>query len=207
MRIDNSTAIAYINRMGGIQFPHLSKLSREIWQWCETRGLYVFASYISSVDNYIADAESRRIHADIEWELSDNAYRIICSSFGIPEIDLFASRINKKCTKFVSWHRDPDAYRIDAFTISWSPYYFYAFPPFCLILRVLQKIISDEAKGIVVVPLWPTQPWFPLYEKLATSELIEFPPKLSLLFSPYSSKHKLHRSLTLVAAVLSGRRS
>lgn len=92
-------------------------------------------------------------------------------------------------------------------TISWSPYYFYAFPPFCLILRVLQKIISDKAEGVVVVPLWPTQPWFPLYEKLTISERIEFPPKPDLLFSPYSAEHKMHQSLTLVAAVLSGRRS
>lgn len=37
MRIDNSTAIAYINRMGGIQFPHLTKITKEIWQWCEIR--------------------------------------------------------------------------------------------------------------------------------------------------------------------------
>lgn len=42
MRIDNTTAISYINRMGGIQFPHLNELARNIWQWCEERGLWVF---------------------------------------------------------------------------------------------------------------------------------------------------------------------
>ncbi|XP_041983252.1 uncharacterized protein LOC121736230 [Aricia agestis] len=35
MRVDNTTAISYINRMGGIQYPHLSKVARDIWQWCE----------------------------------------------------------------------------------------------------------------------------------------------------------------------------
>ena len=35
------------------------------------------------------------------------------------------------------------------------------FPPFGLILRVLQKIEHDEAECVLVVPLWTTQAWFP----------------------------------------------
>ena len=34
LRVDNSTALSYINRMGSIKFPHLSNLAREIWSWC-----------------------------------------------------------------------------------------------------------------------------------------------------------------------------
>lgn len=112
------------------------------------------------------------------WELADDAFQVICKKFNRPEIDLFASRLNKKCSKFVSWHNDPEAFRVDAFTLKWSTYFFYAFPPFCLILKVLQKIILDKAEGIVLVPLWPTQPCV---------------------------EHKFQESLTLVAGVLSGR--
>lgn len=205
LRIDNSTAISYINRMGGIQYPHLNDISRRIWQWCEVRSLHVFASYISSKDNYVADYESRRIHADVEWEISDYAYNLICQKFGYPEIDLFASRLNNKCRKFVSWHRDPESYAVDAFTLSWSSFFFYAFPPFCLVLKVLQKIVHDKAKGIVVVPLWPTQPWYPLFKNLLVGEPIKFSPNSQLLSSPYSLDHKLHQNLTLVAGILSGK--
>lgn len=208
LRIDNTTAISYINRMGGIQFPHLNTLSKHIWQWCEARNIFLFASYIKSNDNVIADAESRRLHADVEWELADYAFTAICKKFSIfPDIDLFASRINRKCKRFVSWHRDPDAFQVDAFTISWCNHHFYAFPPFCLVLRVLQKIINDKAEGIVVVPKWPMQPWYPLFKKLLISELIEFAPNELLLSSPFSAQHSLHRSLTMVAGVLSGRGS
>lgn len=207
LRIDNSTAISYINRMGGIRYPHLNDISKKIWQWCEERNLYVFASYISSKNNCIADYESRRVHADVEWEISNEAYRIICRSFGSPDIDLFASRVNNKCHKFVSWHRDPAAYAIDAFTLCWSTFSFYAFPPFCLVLKVLQKIAHDKAEGIVVVPKWPTQPWYPLFKSLLIHKPIEFSPNPRLLTSPYSVEHKMHRSLTLVAGVLSGRHS
>lgn len=55
MRIDNTTAIAYINRMGGVQFAHLNNISQAIWKWCEDRHIFIFASYIKSTDNTDAD--------------------------------------------------------------------------------------------------------------------------------------------------------
>ncbi|KAJ8915436.1 hypothetical protein NQ315_003197 [Exocentrus adspersus] len=51
IRTDNTTALSYINRMGSVQFPKLNSLSRQIWQWCEARNLWVFASYVSSKEN------------------------------------------------------------------------------------------------------------------------------------------------------------
>lgn len=206
LRIDNTTAISYINRMGGVQFPHLTNVTRELWQWCEKRNLFVFASYISSVENDVADAESRRVHPDIEWELSEVAFQKIVQHFGNPEIDIFASRLNKKCAKYISWHRDPDAFIIDAFTIPWSDLYFYSFPPFAVILKALRKIINDKAKGIMVVPFWPTQPWYPLFKSLLVAESLVFKPSDTLIIS-HSSNRDVHRKITLVAGMLSGRHS
>ena len=80
--------------------------------------------------------------------------------FGQPDIDLFASRLNAQIMTYVSWKPDPKASFIDAFSIKWSNCLFYAFPPFCLISRCLQKIIQDQATGIIIVPLWTTQPYF-----------------------------------------------
>ncbi|CAH4002358.1 unnamed protein product [Pieris brassicae] len=56
LRIDNTKAISYINRMGGVQFPHLTKIAKELWQWCEARN--IVGSYIRLADNSVADAES-----------------------------------------------------------------------------------------------------------------------------------------------------
>lgn len=205
LRIDNTTAISYINRMGGVQFPHLTRLTKELWQWCEARQIIVYAAYIRSIDNDIADAESRRVHPDIEWELSNAAFHDIISNFGEPEIDIFASRFNKKCPKFISWNRDPDAYAINAFTLSWSGFYFYGFPPFAIILKTLRKIIHDKATGILVVPLWPSQAWFPQFKKLLVSKCLIFKPSQQLIIS-HSSNRTLHHQITLVAGVLSGNR-
>lgn len=205
LRIDNVTAISCINRMGSIQFPHLNEISRNIWQWCESRGLIVFASYINTKDNYKADSLSRIKFIDTEWELCDTAFEKIVENFGEPEIDLFASRCNAKCFKYISWKNDPGAWAVDAFTISWSNVNFYAFPPFSLILKMLQKIICDKAEGVVVVPHWPTQPWFPMLQKMMITDPLYFGPHSHLLKSPFRLIHSLSNSLILVAVKLSGK--
>ncbi|KAL7298948.1 hypothetical protein TKK_0008049 [Trichogramma kaykai] len=150
LRCDNVTAISYVNKLGGVQNRRLNNLARDIWQYCESKGLWLFATYIPSKTNTNADAASRIKNIDTEWELSNDAFKKIERVFGTFDIDLFASRLKKKCNKFCSWHQDPDAFVSDAFTIPWKNECFYAFPPFSLILTTLRKIISDEAKGVVV---------------------------------------------------------
>lgn len=205
IRADNTTAISYVNRMGSVQYPNLSKLAKNIWQWCEERNVWLFASYIASVENWQADYESRRTAVETEWELSVEAFDSVVNILGKPEVDLFASRINKKCAKYVSWKKDPGSIAVDAFTVNWKQIYFYAFPPFSLILRMLQKIMQDKAEGIVIVPNWPAQPWYPLFQKLITGNVITFNPSNSLLSSPFRKEHPLWKNLTLVAARLSAR--
>lgn len=206
LRIDNTTAISYINRMGGVQYEHLNEETRQIWQWCEIRRLFIFASYIKSKDNTDADRESRCSNIDTEWSLSLEAYNEIENVLGSPDIDLFASLLNAKCLRYVSWKRDPNAFNIDAFTLNWGGYFFYCFPPFSLILKCLRKIIDDQASGIIVVPYWPSQAWYPLFLQLQSSKIIYFPPKHDLLHSPFRTRHPLWRSLTLASCRLSGKR-
>ena len=142
---------------------------------------------------------------ETEWELADWAFDSILHKFGSPEIDLFTSYLNAKCVKFISWKNDPQSLAVDAFTMSWTNFYFYAFPPFSLILKVMRKIIIDKAEGIVVAPYWPTQPWFPLYKSLAISPLITLGPNNNLLTSLFCQSHPLANKLSLVAAVLSSK--
>lgn len=204
LRVDNTTAISYINRMGGVRFPHLNKLTKSIWQWCEKRNILIFASYINTNDNIEADEESRKINIDTEWELSNWAFEKLVKCLGEPKIDLFASRANAKCSLYIAWKPDPDAVEIDAFTVNWHNIFFYAFPPFALILKCLRKIISDSATGILVFPYWPGQAWFPLLKRMLISDMVVFEPNEDLLRSSSRTPHPLHSTLTLAAAKLSG---
>ena len=51
----------------------------------------------------------------------------------VPDIDLLASRLNAKTDCFVSWHPEPGAMAVDAFSFSWAYLKCYAFPPFSLL--------------------------------------------------------------------------
>lgn len=165
------------------------------------------ASYIRSEDNHLADAESRLLPDDTEWELSFRAFELIKKELGAPEIDLFASHANAKCPIYISWKRDINSCAIDAFTVPWTNFFFYAFPPFSLILRCLQKIQNDNARGIMVVPLWPAQAWFPLFQRMMTTDYIILGPSAKLILSFSREAHALATNLSLVAAVLCGKRS
>jgi len=208
LRLDNTTAIAYINKAGGVQLPHLSELARKIWKWCESRSLWIVASYIPSATNVEADRASRITNIDTEWELNKESYKRIVQIFGPFSIDLFASKANRKCKRFCSRYPNPEVTAVDAFTMSWKEEEFYAFPPFALLSRTLQKIITDEASGVVIAPLWPTQPWYPIFESLLLTPPLILKPKKNLLLSPCREYiHPLASNLSLMVGHLSGRRS
>ena len=63
-------------------------------------------------------------------------------------IDLLPSRLNIKIDKFVGWKADPLA--VDALTLTWDNFMFYAFSPFSIIDKVCQTIMVDRAEAILV---------------------------------------------------------
>ena len=122
--------------------------------------------------------------------------------FGKPDIDLFASRSNKKCNKYLSWKNDPLALATDAFTKSWRSYFFYPFPPFSITGRILNKIKSEVSRGILVFPYWLSHPFFPLCMSMLESEPLVFKPKPNLVCSSDRTPHPLWQNLSLAAEIL-----
>ena len=157
---DNTTAISYLNHHGGVKSGRCNQVAQEIWQWAEARQNWLSAAHIPGIENVIADYKSRNFEDNIEWSLSDRLFERIVDRFGEPDIDLFASRLNHKVDRFVSWSPEPGAFAIDAFSLVWTDFKFYAFPPFSLVGRTVEKILEDEARGVIVVPWWPSQPWW-----------------------------------------------
>ena len=94
---------------------------------------------------------------------------------------------------------------VDAFSNEWSQFFFfYAFPPFCLIPRCVQKIIHDQASGILVIPRWTTQPFFTVVLNLLTDmPLILKASAQNLVHPTVSSPHPLHQRLHMLVCKLS----
>lgn len=76
---------------------------------------------------------SRSFSDSTEWKLNEKVFNEICNTFFYPDIDLFASRLNRQLENYISWFPDPQAIKSDAFSINWSEFIPYIFPPFSLI--------------------------------------------------------------------------
>lgn len=200
VRTDNSTALSYINNFGGCHSPECHRIAKNIWELCLKRKLWIRASYISTKDNFIADSLSRESIDNSDYKLNSEIFKNICTEFATPKVDCFTSHLTRQLPKFYSWYPDPQSSGVDAFTMEWKEY-FYAFPPFNLVGRVLKKILHEMSHGIVVVPYWPAQPWFPLFLRLCKNTYTILESNHKLLFSPYDNRpHPLWRSLRLAVA-------
>ena len=111
---DNTTAISYINKKGGLKSHECNKIAKEIWIWCTSRDVHISAAHIPSKDNFEGGKNYRKFQDATEWHLNPKIYKAACDTFGTPEIDLFASRINSQTEKYVSWKPKPEAFAVDA---------------------------------------------------------------------------------------------
>ncbi|CAL8096456.1 unnamed protein product [Orchesella dallaii] len=201
LRVDNTTAVSYINRYGGCRATQCHEIARMIWEYCESKNLSMRASYVNTKSN-IADALSRSTRDSSDFSLNKSYFEKICTTFFHPEIDLFASYLTRKCHRYMSWLPDPESEVVDAFTTKWQNR-FYAFPPFNMIAKVLRKIELDGVYGIVVVPVWPTQAWYPRFLDMILGKPIKLKPSKNSIFCPYQNRsHELSNKTTLLAAVL-----
>ena len=203
--IDNTTAVSYINSMGGRSLT-CNQITRELWVWCASHGIWLSAAHIPGKENVLADKESRKKDSDTEWKLNPELFSRIATLWGPVSINLFASRLNYQLKPFVSWRPDPEAMAIDAFSLDWRGLCFYAFPPFSLINRVLQKVEQDQSQGIIIVPMWTTQVWFPRLLHLLIDFPVTIPKGPTTLLLPFNREkaHPLQKKLTLLACKLSG---
>ena len=207
IRIDNMTAVADIGKMGTSHSRKRNQLTQCIWHWCLENRVFITTAHIPGKDNQLADAESRKCRKALEWALDTQVFNTGIQKLAVlPEIDLFASRLNYKIKPFVAYQPDPEAQSIDAFTVNWQHYLFYAFPPFSIIPQVLQKIQEEQSTGILVVPNWPTQPWWPQIMRMVIQAPIILPNNKSTIYLPMQPDlvHPLYPRLTLLMCNLSG---
>ena len=57
LQLDNATAVAYINNMGGTVSSQLTDLVKELWMWALNKDIILTAQHIPEVSNTIADME------------------------------------------------------------------------------------------------------------------------------------------------------
>ena len=207
IKSDNSTTVTAISKMGSTKSLVIDNEIHNIWNWAITNNNFIYSTHIPGVLNETADKESRKAETRSEWMLNKNDFTFITNSLNFhPSIDIFASRLNTQLKTFFSFRPDPECSAVDAFSENWGNIKLYAFPPFSIIGKTLQKIENDKATGIMVVPEWPNQPWYSQFQSIVKN-YISLPPRSDLLILPStpSASHPLCQHLRLQAAVVSAR--
>ena len=206
--LDNATAVAYINKAGGTRSHKLCRLAQELIFYCENRSITVTASHIAGARNLIADELSRCLLDSSDWRLNREVFRKISNLWEL-NFDLFAKEWNTQLGQYASWSPQPTATAVNAFSVNWATIKGYLFPPFSLIGRCLSKVKRELATVVLVAPIWPQQPWYPLLLELACDLPRRLPQSESLLTSAKGEPHPLLMtgSLQLAAWKLSGRSS
>ena len=120
LKLDNTTAAAYINKKGGTISVSCNKLAKDIWNWAKGQDIFwITASYVPGVKNTTTDLRSHLFYGNKEWSLNERATKSLFDQFGKPEIDLLASRLNTKRTKYASYKPDPGAYHVNTCSLCW----------------------------------------------------------------------------------------
>ena len=143
-------------------------------------------AHISGSLNILPDQLSRIIIRPTEWTLNDSMLHKIFHIWGEPMIDLFASFHNKKMDIFCTWDHHPQALAVDAFSMSWNQMFAYAFPPICLIPKVLQHMRLGQCQVILIAPQWPRRHWYPDLLEMCIANPIKLPLRQDLLRQPKS---------------------
>ena len=203
LKVDNTTAMAYINKFGGTVSPELNQLTKELWLWCLERNISLQATHLAGILNCTADEESRVMKDRTDWMLCPRVFSRICQLTGPLQVDLFASRLTNQLSSYASWRPDPEAVATDAFSLDWTQFQGYANPPWNLVGRVLSHVRNQRADVVLVAPVWKSQAWYPMLLEMLVQQPLLLPDKPNLI----QPTHRVNRpdiTPTLAAWVISG---
>ena len=192
---DNTTVVAYINKEGGMKSGSLCALLWRILSWRTRQQVTLRARHIPGRLNVIADKLSRLGQTiQTEWSLHLEVFQAVCSRWHQPQVDLFATRFNNKLAYFVSPVPDPQAWAVDALSLSWEDLDPYAFPPAAIVGKVVKLQDYPCNRIILIAPGWPNMPWF--WDLVAMSSQIPLclPSIPKLVSQPFNQV--LHRNLS-----------
>lgn len=204
IKTDNTTVVQYINKQGGTKSSKLCIQTWKLWTLAIQNNISLRAVHIVGTQNILADQLSRHKIRATEWSLNPFVVQKIFQLWGTPLIDLFASVDNHQTPIFCSWFPTNRAFAIDALSISWENMYAYAYPPLCLIPRILTYIQQFHCQIILIAPQWQRRHWYPEILNLLVACPLRLPVIPDLLVQPKTLiKHPNPEIFHLTAWLLS----
>jgi hypothetical protein len=145
----------------GSRNPELHKEAILLYKVCREHNIRLSVEWVSRDLNENADYLSRLDDPD-DYKLDPRVFRSIDNCWGPHTYDRFASMKTNQLPRFSSKYMNPGCDSTDAFTVSWEGENNWLFPPPYLIPRVLRHMSANNEYGTLLIPYWPSAPWWPL---------------------------------------------
>lgn len=193
IRSDNMTSVLYIRKQGGTRSQPLLKEVGKIFVWAEANLSHLTAVHIHGSLNVIADRLSRDMATPREWSLDPEIFKQTTHSWGMPDVDLMATRLNAMVPRFCSLYREDNPLAVDTMSIPWRFRLAYFSPPVSLIHNVLRKLRQDQATVMAILPFWPKRSWFPQLLQMSQGQFWRLLPQQNLITQGSQVCQDLHR--------------
>ena len=92
--------------------------------------------------------------------LNPHPFNVINQQWGPFDIDRFATRLTRQLPEFYNRRPVPESTGVDALVQDWRHMNGYVHSPWCLIGRVLQKVLAQGVTVTLIAPVWPSKPWY-----------------------------------------------
>jgi hypothetical protein len=161
LQVDSMNLYRCVHR--GSRRTSLCDILKDIFWLCMSAHILLQLVWVPRGENTDAD-ELSKIEDRDDWCLNPRWFRECESRWGTHTVDRFASDLNAQCPRFFSRFHCPGCEGVDSFGYHWGRpgERNWINPPFGLIGRVLRKLRSDRATASVVIPVWPSRPWWHL---------------------------------------------
>ena len=205
LHLDNMTAVAFINRMGGTRSSPLCQAAMSLWHTVLSKQGWVKATWVPREGNQLSDLLSKSALQTWEFSLSPSVATVLWTRWFLPVVDVFASNQCHLLPDYYSWYRDPVALARDAFAVRRWPNRIFCFPPVPLLSMTLTKIREDKVMAIVILPEWRTAHWWDILSPMLLTDPFPLGFYRNVLIP--TEGQKLPYLHPLVACLLSGNKT
>ena len=156
---DNQNVVRIV--LHGSRVPALQVEALAIFAVCVTNHIHIEPEWIPRKQNELADYYSHLIDHN-DWRLNPAVFEWLDYVWGPHTIDRFADHLNAHTQRFNSRFWVPGSEAVDTFTCDWSKENNWWCLPVYLIPRVIRHAQLTKARGTLIVPQWPSAPYWPL---------------------------------------------
>lgn len=168
--LGDNTVVTYSTTSGTTRSPELMRELRIHFACLDERNIRASQSWLSSGENWEADALSRPEGGAEAIRLRFPVSRTLLLRFGPHSVDRFASSDNALLPVFNSERAEPRSAGVDAFAQrDWRTGRSWCHPPVALLPRLIDHLRQTGAEATVVAPDWPAQQWFQQLRALAST--------------------------------------